>query len=347
MAKKAQTKKTAVKAKAAEGDPRPPELKDKATATSQLSWEETQKGEWRAADGERGGARIRGLGNGYLGKDTITFYVYRDGEYLGCNSSLDGAKLRAERREKASDALKETLPGGHQPAFLSLSPEESAASWRQHSERKQREKATSSNPSTVSGNPATTTAEAVIEVDMTEYEGLDLDGLLKAYNELVVVAHEKGLDRYRKFTRFADREQGLKSIQQIKGSIKASDDGSRAEKRQAASKRKAPKPVEPSPAKPKEPAKPTPDRPAGKVGDFLNAVGARPGTNQEKLATFLIQNVGKEVAMTAACKAVYGVNENPAIAAVIAGLQKAITAKGAQYTIKRKEKTIGLYSAGK
>ena len=60
------------------------------------------------------------------GADPI-YFVYRDGEYLGTDPSLEAAQRRADYREKAVNVLRDTVDGKDgMPAFLALSEEERA-----------------------------------------------------------------------------------------------------------------------------------------------------------------------------------------------------------------------------
>lgn len=310
-----------------------------------LKWFEAEKNELLAPDGDRGGARIRMMTNGYLGQDHITYYVYRDGKYLGRDEDLAAAKKRAEERILSQDAIRHEMIDGN-PAFLALSKEERSAAWRDTPLPKQK--------------GFVTNIQSEASIDMSKYDNMELDQLVRAYNETVEIAATKGLER-KPVTKFADRDVALKAIEAIESSLRAHGAGEKASKKQ---KGKAPVPA-PVPAKKaaggkgtegkKPPASSVTTRKVGqreavtsatgKLGDFHKSLSLKEGTNKEKLATLLFNKLGKELSLSEVCKSVYG-KENPAIEAVIGGLSKTLSVASSPYVIKRsKEKGVGLYPA--
>jgi hypothetical protein len=206
-----------------------------------LKWEQTSGTEWRAPDGHLGGARIRALTNGYLGKPgTSTFFVYRDGQYLGSESDLEAAKTRAEKRIVSPSHLNDELPGGT-PAFLALSNEERSVSRNR-----------ASAPPTMEAGVST--------VDMTKYNKMDLDELIKAYNESVERALLLGVMRYKQMARFANKELALKYIEHVESSIKAARSAGKATARATPAKPKIEEPT-PEPKKRGRPPKPKVEEP--------------------------------------------------------------------------------------
>jgi hypothetical protein len=93
-----------------------------------LAWTDHAKDTWHAP-GERVPARIRRL-------DEKTFAVYRDGKYLGCESSLPNAKLRADinLRSQRNEVMRlwEQKHPGELPPGLQLTTIERAEYWRRN-----------------------------------------------------------------------------------------------------------------------------------------------------------------------------------------------------------------------
>jgi hypothetical protein len=126
-------KKTAKKAERPATPPSPPaepRSKKGEPAGGWLEWRQTSKDTWLSddpgGDKSKAGGRIKMSGQKWLhGPDADpTYFVYRDGEYLGQDSSLEGAQRRAQYREKSSTLLGHTIEGGGMPAFLNLTQEE-------------------------------------------------------------------------------------------------------------------------------------------------------------------------------------------------------------------------------
>jgi hypothetical protein len=339
---------------------------------SKLQWEQTEPAEWRASDGDQGGARITSATNDYLGdkwKGTSTFSVYRDGNYLGKEDNLKAAQRRAEENERDPENLRHVLAFGY-PAFLALNASERKAASRRYAGKSTR------------------------EILMSKYDKMGQAQLTTAYNDLVTECEKQNMgDLAKPMARFTDEEAARKAVMQLEGDIR-----DRLEKAKpkvndpaalkpdshikAASPQKPPKVVEAKPQKPpkvvdgtskgkggakapaKDEAKPLPKGGTKAKGEsvlstsppvkttataldgFLVQIEARAGTNKEKLATCLFKNFGKDVKTSEVCKHVYGkATVVPAINAVIAGLASTIKKKSLAYEIKRKDDALGLYAA--
>lgn len=194
-----------------------------------LQWSQTNKTEWRAPDGDKGGARIKVLSNRWMNDPSLpddTYYTYRDGDYLGSDNSIEGAMARAEIRGIAPDRLKHCLGRDGAPAFLTLSKEERKAAQRIWDTQRQAQ--------------AKQQKEETVAADLSKYEGMNLEQLVAAYNASVEAARELGLDRYRPMTRFPDEATALKYLANVDGSILAASAGAKAAAKQ---KGKAPPPA--------------------------------------------------------------------------------------------------------
>jgi hypothetical protein len=98
-----------------------------------LTWRQASSDTWLAddpsGDKSKAGGRIKVSGQKWLkgAEAEPIHFVYRDGDYLGSDTSLEAAQRRAQYREKSPRALDDKVEGGGMPAFLNLTPEERAA----------------------------------------------------------------------------------------------------------------------------------------------------------------------------------------------------------------------------
>jgi hypothetical protein len=129
------TKETAVATVTSDAPPpaKAKSKKDDGPPGGVLEWRQTSKDTWLAddpaGDKTKAGGRIKMSGQKWLyGPDADPIYfVYRDGNYLGQDTSLEAAQRRAQYRESSSTVLKDQVEGGGMPAFLNLSEKERRA----------------------------------------------------------------------------------------------------------------------------------------------------------------------------------------------------------------------------
>lgn len=121
-------------AKSAPETPAPASSRKKGEAPADLKWEQHGKDTWLAPDPDGdtsvAGGRIKMTTNRWLADRSNpdpdpSYFVYRDGKYLGSDSTLAAAQRRARYREMAARALADTTHGGL-PAFLEISDKERA-----------------------------------------------------------------------------------------------------------------------------------------------------------------------------------------------------------------------------
>jgi hypothetical protein len=336
------------------------------------------KDEWLAPDGERAPARIRFLSHHWLGDTKETYYVYRNGHFLGMRRSLPDAKKLADSGEAdpSPEIVKLTMDGTKDdlPAFMSISQEERRHAWKNAPPLTNREMRTSWRNYRLERQ-----AKGEDLSFMAKYEEMSAEQMAREYNGLVETARGLGLDRFRPVARFKDKDEGLRYIEAVESSIRARQASDQAVKQQARTKT-GPVAKEVTPTSPPIPQRKDEDEMAtkngkngkakkakakkagpkkaaaaekapraGKVGAFLDQIDARAGSNQEKAGTALFNSLGKPMKVEALCKAVYGKAEvNTAINAVLNGLRGAIEGAKAAYNIQRdrKEGTVGLF-AGK
>jgi len=289
-------------------------------------WNQTKPNEWRTEKGERI-TEVKGL-----------FYIFRNGDYLGRDKTLE---LAMTRETKTEGWIKDELPEGL-PAFLALTNDERKAAW------------------------ANVPIQSMWRAPMTKksnneaYDSMSAEALLRAYNENVEIARSKGLEHYKPMVQFPDKETAIKHLESIDSSIRATVEATQAElsgrrKREptkAELRVEGAKAVKTFAKKKKAEAKeakaePEQTKPSkgGKAPSFIEAIGVREGTNKEKLASLLIKNVNKSLPMSEVCKHVYGKGDSPAIVNVIGGLINNIKEKKLNYTIKREKDRIGLYTS--
>jgi hypothetical protein len=333
--------------------------------------------QWLAPDGERAPARIRALSNSWQGKPKDTHYIYRNGRFLGVRYSLPEAKeLAASDRMDPDPTRPHTMDGTGDglPAFLALSQEERRHSWKNAPQLTTWELRTSWK------NYKLRSAEKGEDLSfMTKYETMGPEQLASEYNKLVDEARAKGLDTFRQVARFKDKDAGLEAIAQIESRIRARLSSEKAVKQEARDKTgptaREVIPASPKPEKddkematakngnggkkkkaakkkvakkakaataPKGPK--VYERPAGKLGEFTEKLGTRPGTNRDKLATCLFTNLGKLVEVGKVNKAVYGSAEAKGLNNVVNGLRNDIDAAKLSYHIKREDNSIGLFT---
>jgi hypothetical protein len=129
-AKKATTTKKAERPATTTSPPAEPRSKKDEPAGGWLEWRQVSKDTWLsddpAGDKSKAGGRIKMSGQKWLhGPDAEpVYFVYRDAEYLGQDSSMEAAQRRAQYREKSPSVLADQVAGGGMPAFLNLTPEE-------------------------------------------------------------------------------------------------------------------------------------------------------------------------------------------------------------------------------
>lgn len=321
-----------------------------------MSEQWTQEGnEWHAP----GAQRIRELTNGYLGKDTSSFYVYVDGDFLGVSRDLKSAKTRAEKLEFAPDRLN-VLLAFDLPAFCALTPAERKTAWTKYRNQSPQ------------------------ELVVSKYEKMGQTKLTDAYNRLVAECEQRQMgDLAKPVARFPDEEAARKAVHDLEAAIRerirtdlekrnranppqsqiklpehpAGEEATEAQpkktrKSPAKAEAKADAPAKPSgkPAASEAPkgTSPLPKTKTSALQAFLVSIEAREGTNKAKLAACLFDNFGKAVKLSEVCKHVYGKGTViPAINAVISGVIAAIKKKQLAYQVKRTEDTVGLYPGGK
>jgi hypothetical protein len=112
----------------AEGDP-----KKGAPPGGWLQWNQPSSTTWLAPDPEgdasKSGARISMSTRAWQGNPEPLYSVYRDGKYLGSDTSLEAAQQRAQYREQTRSAANDTLDGkpDGMPLALALTGDERAA----------------------------------------------------------------------------------------------------------------------------------------------------------------------------------------------------------------------------
>lgn len=323
------------------------------------------KGQWLARDGaKRPPARILVRSQVWLGNPKDIHYVYRNSEYLGSRDNMKDAQALAKAGVRTETALKD-IGVADAPAFLQLTKAERRASRDAYIETRYDE------------NNKRIPSKKKQEDYMAKYDTMSPEQLVSAYNGLVDTARGMGLDAYRPVTRFKDKDDALKYIAAAESGIRARQSSEKAVA-QEARKPTGPIPREVSPppkaattkdtnqmaaktakktakkAAPKKGAKKAKtakaagpkvyERPAGKKGEFTAKLNTRPGTNKDKLALFLFDNLGKMIAADKVTKAVYGSADAPGLNNVVNGLRIDIDAAKLSYHIKREGSEIGLYT---
>lgn len=324
------------------------------------------KGQWLASDGaKRPPARILVRSQVWIGKEDAIHYVYRNSEYLGSRLDMKSAQALARSGQRTESALKD-VGAGDAPAFLQLTKKERRASRDAYVETRYDD-----NNKLIPKKKQ--------EEYMAKYDTMNPEQLVAAYNLLVETARAMGLDSFRSVARFKDKDDALKYIAAVESSIRARQSSEKTAKQQEGRKITGPVATEVSPqpkakeeptmttkktakkvAAPKKTAKtakkvaakkvaaaPGPkvyERPAGKKGEFTAKLGTRPGTNRDKLALFLFDNLGKMVGADKITKAVYGKADANGLTNVVNGLKLDIEAAKVSYHIKREGGEIGLYA---
>lgn len=118
-------------AKAAASSPPPAKAPKRGEpAGGWLQWRQTSKTTWLAPDPEgdlsKAGSRITMSTRAWQGESEPLYGVYRDGKYLGTDTSLEAAQQRAQYREQTVSAARDTIDGkpDGMPMALALTGDE-------------------------------------------------------------------------------------------------------------------------------------------------------------------------------------------------------------------------------